>query len=589
MRVPTAMIREYSIVFGARALPVAGVLLLACSGAVGPGSATSSTGGTGGAMSSGPGSSGSGSSAVDDSGTARPDPDAYEPACSDRPATQAIGNWDVVPHQTFAEPVEIGVVAFHEAGVDVVFSVGDRELDRVRNPSWNPRTSVYEYWTTFDPSEHADGPIRVSAVIEPDCPGHSPRALDDLPLFANAGGSLTNDRVVWVDCASGSDDQGRGSEPAPYATIEKGLVEAGDGGTVYLQPGTCYELTSIYPEVELEQWTTVRPAPGVDRSQIRILTKSDVSTTSTEQFRQDMVRWKNVGLYSQSPASYSAVLYVAGERSTWLDGSEVYEERGRWNQTVPFAGDDGHRVYLTDSHIHDVMNAGFRFGRGVKVTEIASDVFRAKSNTLSVNLTVRGIDRGDTDAHPDFFQHYAPDGAPENIVIYNTVVTDMEAQGIFGGPGALSDVAFVNLVLEKDPADSPLTSQMSGSWNHVLLWHVTTVDSGFLLRELEDVGNVYMVDGSWHSLHHGGDTSVPGVIVDYNHFATLAWSQEAGPMGTHATHGQPGYADVANDDYRPAAGSPLCEAGIPLPGVPADVNGDLYHPERPALGAYACP
>ena len=87
---------------------------------------------------------------------------------------------------------------------------------------------------------------------------------------------------------------------------------------------------------------------------------------------------------------------------------------------------------------------------------------------------------------------------------------------------------------------------------------------------------------------HAASTELPGFTIDHNHFAALVWDQEDGPMGTHATQGDPGYADVDADDYRPGADSPLCGAGIPLPGVPADVTGRLYDPETPALGAFAC-
>ena len=40
----------------------------------------------------------------------------------------------------------------------------------------------------------------------------------------------------------------------------------------------------------------------------------------------------------------------------------------------------------------------------------------------------------------------------------------------------MRNVAFVNLLMEKDPADSALISQITGDWDHVLLWHVTTVE-----------------------------------------------------------------------------------------------------------------
>ncbi len=517
-----------------------------------------------------------------------PEPVPFEPACADLAPTQVIGNWDVVPHQTIDARFAIGVVAFHEEGVDVVFAVEGNELARVTNPTWNERTRVYEYWTWLDPADYPDGPLTVSATIEPDCPGHQSRMLEDLPLFANAAGSLTNDTVLWVDCASGDDEAGDGSEAHPYETIEKALVEVGDGGTVQLQAGTCYELTSRYESVSFEQWTTVRPAPGVERAEVQIRASSVSSDTATGRFGQDRVRWQDVGLYGDTDSGYSTILYFESEHVVWFDGAELYEQHGQFNDTNPWGGNDGYRVYLTNTHLHHLANAGYGFGRGVLITDIASDVFRASSNLLSVNLTVRGIDRGETEAHPDFFQLYAPDETLENIVIYNTLVYDMGAQGIFGGEGSLSNAAFVNLLLEKDPADSALTSQLTGDWDHVLLWHLTTVDSGFMLREPENLRNFFIQDNAFANLHHDADTELPGFTIDHNHYAGLVWNQNNGPMGTAASEGEPRYASVAHDDYRPAPDSPLCRSGVPLPGVPADAEGHLYDPEAPARGAFAC-
>jgi hypothetical protein len=294
-----------------------------------------------------------------------------------------------------------------------------------------------------------------------------------------------------------------------------------------------------------------------------------------------------VGIFKDEDPGYSTIFYFETDHSIWFDGAELYDLRGQFNGGNPWGGNSPYRVYLTDVYLHDIQNAGYDFGRGVRMENIGSDVFRASSNTLSVNLTVLGIDSGATDAHPDFFQLYAPDSTLENVVIYNKLVYDMGAQGIFGGEGSLNDVAFVNLLMEKDPADSALTSQLTGDWNHVLLWHLTTVESGFMLREPADLNDFYIQDGAFASLHHGAQTSLPGFTIDHNHFVGLTWEQTE-PMGTNATVGDPGFSDEAADDYRPAPGAPLCGAGIPLPGVPADVQGILYDPAAPALGAFAC-
>jgi len=171
-------------------------------------------------------------------------------------------------------------------------------------------------------------------------------------------------------------------------------------------------------------------------------------------------------------------------------------------------------------------------------------------------------------------------------VIYNTLVTDMGAQGIFGGEGNLSDVAFVNLVMEKDPPDSALTSQLTGNWDHVLLWHVTTVDSGFLLRDLTNLTNFWVQNNVWHNFHAGATTSLTDSVIDHNLFRNLVWDQPE-PMGTNAIQDDPLFVDEALDNYRLSAESPAKGAGVPLPGVPADIEGNLFHALHPNLGAFA--
>lgn len=42
---------------------------------------------------------------------------------------------------------------------------------------------------------------------------------------------------------------------------------------------------------------------------------------------------------------------------------------------------------------------------------------------------MRLIDAGETDARSAFFQRYAPDGTPENIVIHNAVVYTADVTG----------------------------------------------------------------------------------------------------------------------------------------------------------------
>jgi hypothetical protein len=247
-------------------------------------------------------------------------------------------------------------------------------------------------------------------------------------------------------------------------------------------------------------------------------------------------------------------------------------------------------VYATGAYVHDIQNVMLSFSRGVVAKNIGSDVVRGGSNSLIVNLTVETIDAGETSAHPDFVQFYNPDSTVENLIVYNARVTNMGAQGLFGGPGMMRDIAFVNLLMEKDPPESALISQFTGDWDHVLLWHITTVNSGMLIRDKMLLKHVYVANNSL-ALLSGFDNatlSAAGWKIDHNQYASLSWNQSE-PLGTSAIVAAQEFKDEPNDDYRPAPGAPAVHAGIPQAGVPTDLDNRPYHPVTPSLGAFELP
>ena len=74
--------------------------------------------------------------------------------------------------------------------------------------------------------------------------------------------------------------------------------------------------------------------------------------------------------------------------------------------------------------------------------------------------------------------------------------------------------------------------------------------------------------------------------MEHNHVAALVWDQPY-PMGLYPSVGDPLFADEPVDDYNLTQESPATHAGAPIPGVPADARGTLYHTETPSLGCYA--
>jgi hypothetical protein len=387
-----------------------------------------------------------------------------------------------------------------------------------------------------------------------------------------------------VDADSGSDTWA-GTEVQPYKTVEKGVTSAGSGGKVYLKASHNYILTSLYNTVSYNYWTTVTPAPGVTRDQVKIAGYNEAGT-STGRYGDGMILWKNLAFYTDIDTNnFHTIFYINSGQKCWFNFAELYDVYGRWNGAEAF-NNQGGKVYVTNSYFHDLAN-GVGGLRNNYIRNICSDVYRPGNNLLSVNLTVDGIDPGSTGAHPDFWQCYCTDGVKENAILYNCRAYNMTAQGIFGcnaGCG-LQDVAFVNVLLEKDPPNSALTSQ-TGYMQHVLVWHFTTVDQGWIFPNDTTVGQWNVKNCNFANFNAAAETTLLNSDIDYNHFGGLAWNQPK-PMGAHATVGAQVFADTANDDYRVTSASPCYQSGIPLPGVPADIDGNLYHPSAPDRGCFS--
>ncbi len=503
-------------------------------------------------------------------------------------ATQVIANWDVVPFQCITQPLKAGVVAFHETGVDVEFQINGESAGRIIDPAWNDCTGVFEYWIEINPAHYADGPLTVSATAYPDGEGHESRTLTNITLYANTGDSLTSHLIKWVDATNGSDTNGNGSEAAPYQTIKKAVLSVGDGGTVYLKAGTNYILNSIGGS-NFTYWTTVTCAPGLTADDVHVGTYLAANTNSTGRYGKSGIRWGKISFYcDRIYGAWGTLFYLPNPGKTWFDGSVFYDKNGRWANSAIF-NSNGQDPYCTDCYAHDLANVNNTgiLQRGMRYERIASDIFRGQNNLTAINTDIRIIDPGETAAHPDFFQFHNPTVPVENIIVYNCKAYDMTAQGIFGAEGIVSNVAFVNLLLEKDPPDSSLTSQVSGSMNHVLLWNATLVDQTYSFRD----GTTGMVNwdvrnGVFSTLSASNQTSISTCTISHNHVKNLTYQQKY-PLGANATVGDPLFVDYDNDDYRLQPSSPAYRTGTPLPGVPADIDGYLYNPVNPNRGAFS--
>lgn len=210
---------------------------------------------------------------------------------------------------------------------------------------------------------------------------------------------------------SGSESTGNGTENMPYASIAKGVLNAGDGGTVYLKTGD-YKLTAIRGAA-LNHWT-----PGQKPEDVRILTRGPDST-STARYVKNRIRWHNLSLYCErTSAQYGTILHLETGNYVWLDGINIHDKTGAWNETALVGGTDPVPFY-TNSHIYEVSNVAGDFHRNLYLEKIGSDVYRGTDNLMAANVTVNVIDRGPTLFHPDFIQFHNPGSLVENLVFYN--------------------------------------------------------------------------------------------------------------------------------------------------------------------------
>lgn len=509
--------------------------------------------------------------------------------------TKVIANWDVVPYQIFDDSFKIGVVAFHETGVHVEFFVNNKSVAIVDEPTYNDRTDVFEYWFKLKAKDYEDGTLNLTAIAWPDVSSNIPKELSTLVLYANANKTLTNNDIKWVDCVNGNDDINNGTELSPFRTIKKAYENISAGGFVYLKAGSCYNISKVKKK-RSDYWTTISAAPGLSRGNVVI---------KGGRFDDNRVKWQKVTIYKDVKGHWSPV-YTSFKSSAWFDDVVMFDKHGRTNPGQLFAQST---TYLTNSFIHDISNAKPKFSRNVSMENIGSDVFAGSNDLFAVNVIVRRIDRGDTNFHPDIIQFYHPESTSDNIILYNVKVYDANAQGIFGVAGeAATNVAFVNFLIEKDPPwpESLLTSQLFGTWNHVLLWHCTFVDIGFLIRESEHLSNFNIqnnVFNTFQGMYHV--KSLPDSIMTHNHFISL--DKESKPYykningrikdvgfqiipntkGSTYTEGNPLFLNESKDDYMLRNDSIAAFSGVPLPGVPADIDNNIYHPTRPSRGAFA--
>lgn len=510
-------------------------------------------------------------------------------------SAKCIARWDVVPYQTIVEETTptftVGVVAFHIAGIErVSFSLEGGPFVDATEMTLNTRTGVWEYCATIDASTFAsDRPIELRAIAYPKAAappaegtgaypgGGYPRLLDSLWLYVDSGTAQTP--VVKYCSPSGSDSSGDGSSGNPYASPWKAAQAvatasggSADGGFVYMKAGD-YDWGQPgggpVPPTR-DRWLTFRPAPGVARDQVRIVSGGYPGMAI------DRLRLSGVTLthYVHGDDGGSG-----GSDTVWMEdvvctgsGLSSTTHFGGWNPgfasvcwTGVTATDDGNGI-----------PSGITLARSVTCARNWRGPQRPK---LIVNSTFDTINDGGTSVHPSFlsWNFAGAQSVYDNAILYGVRATNLNALGIFyKDTGYLRNVAVINTVIGLLGSGGYQIGENCSELDHFLLWNTVLSTPSFQWdmpeSSLSNISFRASVIGAMAIDASKGGTTLNPSWFDQNHYIDASGITP----GTNMTTGDA----MLLPDFRPQVGSPLRNRIAPIL-----VPGDLANTPRAAPGA----
>ncbi len=398
-------------------------------------------------------------------------------------AARPVARWDVVPYQRVSGVFKVGVVAFHESSVNVLFKVDGRKKWSAKRPTKNDRTGVEEYVFPFDPVKCRckPGPVTLSATATSE--GGESYDLPDLVLYADPNGDLGSRKVVYVDPVKGN-DFADATRDAPVKTLGMGIKKAEDGGTVMLAAGR-YRLDKIGIGKRREYWTTVQPAPGVDGSEVKVEGGRPVT---------DKLRFRDVDIFAKIGPDANLAIYVGEGRHplfAWFDGCRMYNSEGRGSgRSMPF----GNRLmaYVTGGRTSDVTHGPrCELVRNHTVEKITGSAFSG-SNALIANCKVSDIDSDGSGVIASVL-YEAQIQYPrwvDNVILFNVEADNCKSRGLVGS--RLRDSAFVNVKFATAARDEGNLTRFSLGLDNVIFRNVEIsgqdwiwVDNEFGLENVE--------------------------------------------------------------------------------------------------------
>lgn len=524
--------------------------------------------------------------------SATPEPGRVGSETASGGTARAIARWDFIPYRTIHEATNIGVVAFHMAGIEKVsFSANGGPWVDVHEMKRNPQTGVWEYFVTLRPEACADGRVEVRAIAWPKV--GFPRVLQgaivgnerlgehSMVLWTNKNSALpAQERFVST---TGSDLNDGRSASTPMKTIAKAaasisVAQAGNagGGTINLLPGTYAwsgsgrdEFGATVPApTTTERWLTIRRMPG-SSGDVLFTSNSSDGAARTKLLAIEGMKYESAHP-SSSGSIPGAVIWIS---NCDLKGSGRADTR-QWIDSTFTGG------FLTQTRISNCAmgcNRGL-YARDLHIEEIGKDGFT--QIPLLLNSSLRDLARptGQT-WHCDVVQYMQTNLSKPNlnVVIYGFKAFDCRSQGFFSDtdPGAGTnpwrDFAIVNYFSEFSQGSNH-TAQWVAPVDHLLVWNCSLIGGRTLFRAAdgEGVPLTYKNVSVQSSIFSSVSMSVPcraALTARKNHFV----SGEI--FGTEGSTGDPMFRNPLANDYHPLPNSPLVgRIAIPLVPVDSELN-----------------
>lgn len=457
----------------------------------------------------------------------------------DNPPGTAIARWNVVPNQALKNNIEIGVVAFHQSGIDrVEFSANGGKKVSVSEKKLNQRTSVEEYFATLPIEGQKDGKIYVTATVYPKV--GIKRELFPLLLYANGNGTYTG-KTVYV--SSKATAKGKGTKERPFSSIAKAIAAAGSGGTVILMDKGFYSLSGKARLRGVKSWITVRADETLDQDKVILGMKNRKDV----RFASGRVKFQNVSIEIDSFKQF----YPEKTQFMWFDQVRWFgtgkNVKGVLNpvRTSKYIGG----YYVTRSIAEDLVY-GFvdaLLVRNSLVRRIQGDALQ--NSRMVLNVRVDDMDGNISAHHSDILQYF---GHFENIIVNGVIATRIkDVQNLFFDhyKSSFRNMAFVNLAFENLSSNPPY-SQMSSSHSHVMFENISMLGQNWVFRDDQPDNKQFKANKvrfrnniltKLNRAKHGWKGVPEGVEVLDTHFI----SGES--HGENATHGRVSFHKLGPD------------------------------------------